>query len=46
MMAAALTGIVNSYASKWLTLREEEVPQKKIPFVLDIFLEGVRSNAR
>jgi AcrR family transcriptional regulator len=46
MMATALTGIINSYASKWLTVVEEEASLKsKIPFVLDIFLEGVRKDA-
>ena len=45
MMAAALTGIVNSYASKWLALAEEESLSEKTPFVLAIFLEGVGKNA-
>ncbi|MBE0558482.1 MAG: TetR/AcrR family transcriptional regulator [Proteobacteria bacterium] len=46
MMAAALMGIVNSYASKWIALAEAKSLTKKTPFVLAIFLEGVRSNAR
>ncbi len=46
MMAAALTGIVNSYASKWIDLPQEESLTKKTPVVLAIFLEGVRSNAQ
>jgi AcrR family transcriptional regulator len=45
MMAAALTGIVNSYASKWIARAEEESLINKTPFVLAIFLEGVRKNA-
>jgi len=45
MMAAALTGIVNSYASKWLTVAEEGSLKSKVPFVLDIFLGGVRKDA-
>jgi TetR/AcrR family transcriptional regulator len=45
MMAAALTGIVNSYASKWLVLAEEGSLITKTPFVLAIFLEGVGKDA-
>jgi AcrR family transcriptional regulator len=45
MMAAALTGIVNSYASKWLAVAEPESLTNKVAFVLDIFLEGVRKDA-
>jgi AcrR family transcriptional regulator len=45
MMAAALTGIVNSCASKWLTMMEEASLIGKVPFVIDIFLEGGRKNA-
>ncbi len=46
MMATALTGIINSYASRWLTVVEKEASLKTIvPFVLDIFLEGVRKDA-
>ncbi len=45
MMAAALTGIVNSYASKWLALEEEGSLIEKTPVVLAIFLEGVGKNA-
>ncbi|MHB8769562.1 MAG: TetR/AcrR family transcriptional regulator [Syntrophales bacterium] len=42
MMATALTGIVNSYASKWIALAETESLTQKTPFALAIFLEGVR----
>jgi AcrR family transcriptional regulator len=45
LMAAALTGIVNSYASKWLTVAQRESLKSKAPFVRDIFLEGVRKDA-
>ena len=45
LMAAALTGIVNSYASKWLTVAQKESLKSKVPFVRDIFLEGVRKDA-
>jgi TetR/AcrR family transcriptional regulator len=45
LMAAALTGIVNSYSSKWLAMAEEQSLRSKAPFVLDIFLEGVRKDA-
>jgi AcrR family transcriptional regulator len=45
MMATALTGIINSCASKWLTALEEAPLKSKIPFVRDIFLEGVRKDA-
>ncbi len=45
LMATALTGIVNSYASKWLAVAEEGSLKSKVPFVLDIFLEGVRKDA-
>ena len=45
MMAAALTGITNSYASKWLTMMEGTSLTSYVPFVMDIFLEGVRKDA-
>jgi AcrR family transcriptional regulator len=45
MMAAALTGITNSYASKWLITREGTSLASYVPFVIDIFLEGVRKDA-
>jgi TetR/AcrR family fatty acid metabolism transcriptional regulator len=45
MMAAALTGIINSCASKWLAMMEGASLMVNVPFVIDIFLEGVRKNA-
>ena len=45
MMAAALTGITNSYASKWLVAMEGTSLTSYVPFVMDIFLEGVRKDA-
>jgi AcrR family transcriptional regulator len=45
MMAAALTGITNSYTSKWLTTMEGTSLRSYVPFVMDIFLEGVRIDA-
>jgi hypothetical protein len=45
MMAVALTGIINSCASKWLTLWEGTGLKGRVPFVVDIFLEGVRRHA-
>ena len=45
MMAAALTGIANSYASKWLSTMEGTSLTSYVPFVMDIFLEGVRKDA-
>ena len=45
MMAAALTGIANSFASKWLTSMEGASLMSYVPFVIDIFLEGVRKDA-
>jgi AcrR family transcriptional regulator len=45
MMAAALLGIINSCSFKWLTVAKEGTLETKVPFVLDIFLEGVRKNA-
>ncbi|MBA4422264.1 MAG: hypothetical protein C0390_04065 [Syntrophus sp. (in: bacteria)] len=46
MMAAALTGITNSYASRWLTTVEGTSLMNYVPFVMDIFLEGVRKDAK
>jgi len=46
MMAAALTGIINSCASKWLAMMEGASLMSNVPFVIDIFLEGVRKNAQ
>lgn len=37
MMAAALAGIINSCASKWLTLAKRTSLMNHIPFVTDIF---------
>ena len=45
MMAAALLGIINSCSFKWLTVAKEGSLETKVPFVLDIFLEGVRRDA-
>lgn len=45
MMAAALTGIINSYASKWLALAEGTSLTDNVRFVVDIFLQGVKKNA-
>jgi hypothetical protein len=45
MMAAALLGIINSCSFKWLTVAKERSLETKVPFVLDIFLEGVRQDA-
>jgi TetR/AcrR family transcriptional regulator len=45
MMAAALTGITNSYASKWLSMMEGTSLTSYVPFVMDIFLQGVRKDA-
>ena len=42
MMAVALTGIINSCATKWLTLWEEFSLKEQVPLVVDIFLEGVK----
>ena len=44
LMAAALTGIVNSYASRWLAVAQEEPLTSKVPVVRDIFLKGVRKD--
>lgn len=45
MMAAALTGIINSSASKWLTVAEGASLMDNVQFVVDIFLQGVKKNA-
>lgn len=45
MMAAALTGIINSYASKWLAVAEGASLMDNVQFVVDIFLQGVKKNA-
>jgi AcrR family transcriptional regulator len=45
MMAAALLGIINSCSFKWLAVAQEGTLETKVPFVLDIFLEGVRQDA-
>jgi TetR/AcrR family fatty acid metabolism transcriptional regulator len=45
MITAALMGIINSCISRWLTMAEKAPLKGKIPFVLDIFLEGVRKDA-
>jgi hypothetical protein len=44
LMAAALMGIVNSCASKWLAVAQEEALISKVPIVRDIFLKGVRKD--
>ena len=46
MMAASLLGIINSCTFRRLTAEEETSLGDKVPFVLDIFLEGVRKNAQ
>ena len=45
MMAAALIGIINSCSFKWLTVEKKGSLETKVPFVMDIFLEGVRQHA-
>jgi hypothetical protein len=45
MMAAALAGIINSSASKWLTMTKRTSLLEHIPFVVDIFLKGVKKDA-
>jgi AcrR family transcriptional regulator len=45
MMAAVLTGIINSCASKWLAMMEGASLMDNVPFVINIFLEGIRKNA-
>lgn len=44
MMATALAGIINSYASKWLTTDDGTSLMNYVPFVMDIFLKGVRKD--
>ena len=44
LMAEALMGIINSYASKWLIAAERTSLTGNIQPVVDIFLEGVRKN--
>ena len=45
MMAAALTGIVNSCASKRMTVAKGASLMDSVQFVVDIFLQGVEKNA-
>jgi len=45
MMASALAGIINSCASKWLTMTERTSLMNYSPFVVDIFLKGVKKDA-
>jgi AcrR family transcriptional regulator len=45
MMAAALTGIINSYASRWLAVAEGAPLMDNVRMVVDIFLQGVQKNA-
>jgi AcrR family transcriptional regulator len=45
MMAAALLGIINSCSFKWLTVAKEGTLETKVPFVQNIFLEGVKRDA-
>ncbi|MCE5266139.1 MAG: TetR/AcrR family transcriptional regulator [Deltaproteobacteria bacterium] len=45
LMAAALTGIMNSYASKWLSLSEGWALGENVRTVVDIFLQGVKKDA-
>jgi AcrR family transcriptional regulator len=45
MMATALTGIINSSATRWLTLAEGASLMGNVQFVVDIFLQGVKKNA-
>jgi AcrR family transcriptional regulator len=45
MMAAALTGIINSYASQWLAVAGGVSLMDNVQFVVDIFLQGVKKNA-
>jgi len=46
MMAVALTGIINSCASKWLTMSDGTSLIGNVPFVLELFLQGVGSNGQ
>jgi AcrR family transcriptional regulator len=45
MMAAALLSIINSCSFKWLTVAKEGTLETKVPFVKNIFLEGVKRDA-
>jgi len=45
LMADALMGIINSYASKWLIAAEGTSPMVNVQTVVEIFLGGVRKNA-
>ena len=45
-MATALRGIANAFASEWLNLREEASLMGYVPYVMDIFLGGVRKDGR
>ena len=45
MMAAALAGIINSCASKWLTMTKRVSLMDHIPFVVEIFIKGVGKDA-
>ena len=45
LMADALMGIINSYASKWLIAAEGPSLMFNVQPVVDIFLGGVRKNA-
>lgn len=45
LMADALMGIINSYASKWLIAAEGPSLMLNVQPVVDIFLGGVRKNA-
>jgi AcrR family transcriptional regulator len=45
LMADALMGIINSYASKWLIAAEGSSLTGNVQPVVDIFLGGVRKNA-
>lgn len=45
MMAAALTGIINSYASKWLSMAGGWALVESAQSVVDIFLQGVKKDA-
>ncbi|MBU2260486.1 MAG: TetR/AcrR family transcriptional regulator [Proteobacteria bacterium] len=45
LMADALMGIINSYASKWLITAEGQSLMVNVQPVVDIFLGGVRKNA-
>jgi AcrR family transcriptional regulator len=46
LMATALLGIINSCTFRWLTVVGEASLADNVPFVLDIFLGGVREDGR